>query len=123
MGTLFGDHRRLSPVLRRSRVEWYRSCSSITHTPLAPAHRNRDGGAGLQNRKTGLRGSPVRFYPLMPVVAMPSTRDFWKIRKMMVAGMMDRVDMARVDPMSDPEEGSLNSCSARETGRMLARFT
>jgi len=36
---------------------------------------------------------------------------------------MDRVDMARVDPMSDPEEGSLNSCRAREISRMLALFT
>ncbi len=40
---------------------------------------------------------------------MPSTRDFWKIRKMMVAGTMDRVDMASVEPMSEPEDGSLNN--------------
>lgn len=62
-------------------------------------------------------------YPLIPVEAMPSTKDFWKMRKMTVAGTMDRVDMASVEPISEPEEGSLNSCRARETGRMLARFT
>ena len=62
-------------------------------------------------------------HPLMPVEAMPSTRDFWKIIKMIVAGTMDRVDMAKVAPISEPEEGSLKSCRARATGRMLARFT
>ena len=59
----------------------------------------------------------------MPVEAMPSTRDFWNTRKIMVAGTMDKVDIARVEPISDPEDGSLNSCKARATGRMLARFT
>ena len=36
----------------------------------------------------------------------------------MVAGTMDKVDIARVEPISDPEDGSLNSCKARETGRL-----
>ncbi len=61
--------------------------------------------------------------PLMPVEAMPSTRDFWKIRKMMVAGTMDSVDMASVEPISEPEDGSLNSCKASDTGRISARLT
>ncbi len=45
------------------------------------------------------------------------------MRKITVAGTMDKVDMAKVEPISEPEEGSLNSCSARDTGRMLARLT
>ena len=36
----------------------------------------------------------------MPVEAMPSTRDFWNTRKIMVAGTMDKVDIARVEPVS-----------------------
>lgn len=78
---------------------------------------------GFGTVKPDLNGLIPDYHPLIPVDAMPSTRDFWKMRKMMVAGTMDRVDMASVEPISEPEEGSLNSCNASETGRMLARFT
>ena len=59
----------------------------------------------------------------MPVLAIPSTRDFWKNRKIMVAGTMDSVDMARGAQISDPAEGSLNSFSAREMGLISAFVT
>ena len=56
-------------------------------------------------RKSGLTSvrPPKRQFgkwhqPLMPELAIPSTSDFWKIRKMMVIGTRDRVDIANMAP-------------------------
>ena len=77
---------------------------------------SRWSGSGIRNAAIQNPGILNEIYPLIPELAIPSTRDFWKIRNRIVAGRMDSVDMASVAPISDPELGSLNSFKAREMG-------
>ena len=67
----------------------------------------------------------ILFYhhPLIPELAIPSTSDFWKIRKRIVAGKIDSVDIASVAPISDPELGSLKSFNASEIGLISGLVT
>ncbi len=52
----------------------------------------------LYPRKFGVRLRCRGDYPFRPEVLIPSTRYFWKNRKMMTAGRIDRVAIANIAP-------------------------
>ena len=55
------------------------------------------------------------YQPLSPVVAIPSTKYFWKNKKIKKQGIKDRQDIANMAPQFVTDEGSENDFNAIDT--------